>query len=62
MHGDAYFAKSISVSLRLPADSPSEKYECRVESEIQCEGYGGRKLITKKTQRSELYEVGVMLF
>ncbi|XP_063687363.1 fibroblast growth factor receptor 2-like isoform X3 [Bolinopsis microptera] len=59
VHGDAYFAESISVSLRLPADSPSEKYECRVESEIQCKGYGGRKQITKKTQRSELYEIDI---
>jgi len=58
VHGDAYYAESITVNLRAEEGAPSEKYECRVQSEVLCGG-AGAKQIQPKTQSSNVFEIDI---
>ena len=58
VHGNATYARSITVNLRKGESEPAEKYECRIESEALC---GGNRRIQRvlKTQASEIFEVRI---
>ncbi|KAL5251203.1 hypothetical protein ACHWQZ_G016793 [Mnemiopsis leidyi] len=58
VHGNATYARSITVNLRKGENEPAERYECRIDSEALC---GGSRAMTRmlKTQASEIFEVNI---